>query len=93
MPFLGEFSPKNRNCEGTCRTQWRCSFSLFSTEVLLFGKFSPVNQNCQFKLKFGTSTNLNIQNSMEIITFSGFDQKYLFWVNMVQKFKIVQNKI
>ena len=27
------------------------------------GKFGPKNQNCQFKLKFGTKTNSNEQNS------------------------------
>ena len=36
------------------------------------------NQNYQFKLKFGTKTNLNMQNSMVMLTFSVFDWKYLF---------------
>ena len=38
------------------------------------------------KLKFGTHTNSNMQNSMEMFTFS--DQKHRFWVNLVQKIKI-----
>ena len=34
------------------------------------------NQNCYFKLKFGTKTNLNIQNLMMMFTFSDFNPKY-----------------
>ena len=33
------------------------------------GKLGPKNQNCQFKLKYGTETNSNMQNSMVIFTF------------------------
>ena len=33
-------------------------------------------ESCQFKLKFGTSTNSNMQNSMVVFT---------FYVNLVQK--------
>ena len=40
---------------------WKYSFG---------GKFGPENQNCQFKLKFGTKTNLNMQNSVVLFTFS-----------------------
>ena len=36
-------------------------------------------------LKFDNQKNSNMQNSMMIFTFSVFDQKYLFWVNLVQK--------
>ena len=50
------------------------------------------NQNCQFKLKFGTKTNLNMRNSM-MFTLSVFDHKYLTWANLVQKFKTVQSEI
>ena len=53
------------------------------------GKFGPENQNCQFKLKFVTSTNSNMQNSVVMFTFSVLSWKYPFWVNLVQKIKIV----
>ena len=41
------------------------------------------------KLKFGTQTNSHMQDSMVMFTFSVFDQKYPFWVILVQKNKIV----
>ena len=40
-------------------------------------------------LKFGTSTNLNMQNSMVVFTVAVLDQKYPFWANFAQKIKIV----
>ena len=49
-------------------------------------------QNCQFKLKFGTKTNLNKQNSMMMFNFSVFDHKYLSWEYLVQKLKIMYSK-
>ena len=58
---------------------------LFCSVVPFLGKFGQKTQNCQFKLKFGTQTNSNMQNSMVMFTFSLFDWKYLFWVNLVQK--------
>ena len=54
-----------------------CSLFLFQTrkgENLV----KKNNQNCQFKQKIVTKTNLNIRNSMLMITFSVFDWKYLF---------------
>ena len=47
------------------------------------------NQSCHFKLKFGTFTNLNMQNSVVMLSFSVLDQKYRFLANLVQKIKIV----
>ena len=35
------------------------------------------------------SSNLNMQNSVVMFTFSNFDRKYHFWVKLVQKIKIV----
>ena len=67
-------------------------FFCFGLETPFLGKFGPKNENCQFKLKFGTKTNLNKQNSMMMFTFSVFDQPYLSWANSVQKFKIVCSK-
>ena len=50
------------------------------------GKSDPESQNCQFKLKFGTKTNLNMQNSMVVFTFAVLQWKYRFWTNLVSKF-------
>ena len=61
---------------------------MFFTGNTLFRKLSK-NQNCQFKLKFGTKTNSNIHNSMLLLRFSIFGQKYRFWSNLVQKIRIV----
>ena len=55
---------------------------------LFWRKFNSKNQNCQFKLKFGTKTNLNMQKSMVCSLFTAFDLKQLFWVNLAQKTKI-----
>ena len=79
-------------------------FICFRPDIPFLGKFGPKNQNCQFKLKFGTynnsnklkfgtQSNLNMQNSVVTFTFPVFDQKYPFWANLTQKFKIVQSEI
>ena len=62
-------------------------------ESTLLGKLGQKNQSCQFKLKFGTYTNSNMQNSMVVFTFSVLDRKHPFWENMVQKIKIVSLKV
>ena len=64
-------------------------FSFFTTEIPFLGKFGPKNQNYQFKLKFGNSTNSNMQNSIMVFTFSIFDLNNLFWANVIQKIKMV----
>ena len=68
-------------------------FFCFRPEKPFWGKTGQKNQNCQVKMKFGTKTNLNMQNSMAMFTFSVFDHKYLSWANLVQKFKIVQSVV
>ena len=60
----------------------------FRRKAPFLGKFAPKNQNCQSKLKFGTQTNSNMQNSMMVFFFSIFDRKYIFWANLVQKIEI-----
>ena len=45
-------------------------------EIPFLGKFGPKNQNCHFKLKFGTNTNSNMQNSMVMFIF------FCFWVEI-----------
>ena len=72
-----------------CRIQWCYSLFCFWVEIPFLGKFGPKNQNCHFKLKFGTYTNSNMQNSMVMFILSVFDWKYPFWANLVQKVKII----
>ena len=72
-----------------CRIQWCCSLFLFLSGNTLFGQIWSKNQNCHFKLKFGTYSNSNMQNSMVMFILSVFDWKYPFWANLVQKIKIV----
>ena len=50
----------------------------FWLEIPFLGKFDQKSQNCQFKLKFGTQTNSNMQNSMAVFTFFCFRRKTLF---------------
>ena len=64
-------------------------FFYFWPKLLFLRKFILKCQSCQFKLKFCTYTNSNMQNSMVIFTFSICDWKYPFWVNFVEKIKIV----
>ena len=45
------------------------TFPFFRPEICFLGKFRPKNQNCLLKVKFGTQTNLNFQNSMVLFTF------------------------
>ena len=52
-----------------CRIQWWFHFFHFWLELPLLGKLGPKNQNCQFKLKFGTYTNSNKQNSVALFCF------------------------
>ena len=72
-------------CRSPCEIDARENgIFLFSTEnTKIARKFCPKIQNCHFKLKFGTSINSNMQNSMVVFTFSVFDRKYSFWVNLV----------
>ena len=66
---------------------WSCPSKLkfiiynlgFSPEIPFLSKFGPKSQNCLFKVKFGTQTSQNMQNSMMLLTFSGLTWEYLFW--------------
>ena len=65
------------------------SMMLFTLFVLeFFGKFGPKNQNYQLKLKFGTYTNLNMQNLMVMFTFFVFGRKYPVSDNWSKKSKL-----
>ena len=70
-------------------TQAKVRFFYFRPEVPFWGKYGLKNQNCEFKLKFGTWTNWNMQNSMMMFTFSVSEQIHPFWANVVQKTKVV----
>ena len=65
------------------------SFANFWSEILFLGKFGPKSQNYQLKLKFGTYTNSNMQNSMVMFIFFVFDLIYPFWAIFVQNIKIL----
>ena len=69
---------------------WHTKMWIFSfiPETRSLGKFDPKNQNCYSKLKFDTQTNSNMQNSMRMLNFSVFDEKYPCWVNLVQISKL-----
>ena len=80
--FFVKFGPKNQNCQFELkfhtRLMWICRITFcFRPEKPFFGKYGQKNQNYQFKGKFGTKTNLNVRNSMMMLTFSVFNRKYL----------------
>ena len=64
------------------------TFSVLDRKPPFWANLVKKNHNCQFKLKFGTYTNLNMQNSVVVFTFSFSERKHHFWVNLVQKIKI-----
>ena len=67
----------------------KCDFFVFDRKYPFQANLvKKKNQNGTFKLKFGTQTNLNVQNSMMMFNFSVFDWKYTFWANLVQKIEI-----
>ena len=70
-------------------TFWNVVFTISKIFLPFLGKFSQNYQNCLLKIKFGIPTNLNILNSMVILTFSVLGQEYLFWANLVLKIKTV----
>ena len=53
----------------------------------------PKNQNSPFKLKFGTMTNSNQQNSMVVFAFSVLDWKHRFWAKFGPKNQNCQFKL
>ena len=57
-------------------------------KMVVFVKNLVKTENCQFKLKFGTLTNSDMQNSIVMFTFSLFNQKYLFGQIWSKKLKL-----
>ena len=47
----------------------------FQLELTFLGIFGPKNKICQFNPKIGTSTNLNMKDSMAMLFFSVFGLK------------------
>ena len=47
----------------------RLTSSILDRKYRFWANFGPKNQSCHFKLKFGTFTNLNMRNSMMMLTF------------------------
>ena len=99
IPFLGKFVLKIQSCLKwnlvlrliwICRIHWWCLFFLFLVAFLV--KFGSKKWNWQFKLKFGTQFNSNMQNSMLILTFC-FWSEILFLGNLVQKIANCQFKL
>ena len=67
------------------RIQWWCSLFPFSTSNTLFRQILSKTRNCQSKLKFGTKTNSNMQNSMMIFAFFCLSPEIPFWGNLGPK--------
>ena len=61
---------------GICRIQWWYSLFLFLIGNALFGQIWSKKSNYQLKLKFGSQTNSNMQNSLMLFTF------FCFWVEI-----------
>ena len=51
-------------------------FLCFRVEIPFLSKFVSKNRNCQFKLKFSTRTDSNMQGLLVMFTFSVFNWKY-----------------
>ena len=64
-------------------------FCCFRRETTFLGKFGLKNKNCQFKLKFGTQTNSNAQNSIALFTFSVLTGSTLFGQISSKKSKLL----
>ena len=54
------------------------TFFVSDQKCPFLGKFGPKYQNCQFKAKFASYSNSNMQNSKMVFTFFVFDWKRLF---------------
>ena len=55
-----------------CTVQQRSALVWFRPKILFLGKFGLNKQNCCFKLKFNIDTNLNMENSIVMLTFFDF---------------------
>ena len=69
------------------------TFSVFDRKNPFWANLDQKSQNYQFKLKFGTQTNSNMQYSIVVFTFFVFDQKCPFWANLVQNVKTISLRL
>ena len=67
-----------------CKIEWWCSLFPFLARSTFWGKLGPKNSNCPSKLRLGTKTNSNMQNSLVVLTLSVLEYKRFFWANVVQ---------
>ena len=56
--------------------------------ILYLERLDPKTQICQFKIKFGTKTNSNMQNLMLMFPFSAFEWKYSISINLIHNIEI-----
>ena len=78
-----------------CRFQLWCEIFLFWTRNTLFWKIWSKNSKL-LKVKFGSETNLNMQNSLNalnawVFAFFVFVWKYLFWLREHRQKKFVKH--
>ena len=71
-----------------CDVHLICSF----TGNRLFRRLSSKMKYCSFKVKPGTLTNSNMQNSIVKFIFSVLNWKYPFWEDLIQQIKIVSSR-
>ena len=83
--FIGQIWPKNFKSPVYAEKWHMITFLVFDWKYP-FQDFAP---KLKIKVKFGTQSNSNMQDSMVMFNCSVFDKKYPFWVNLVQKLKIV----
>ena len=68
-----------------CRILWCCSLVFcFRAEAPFLVKFGPINQARQFKLKFSTYTNSNMQNLMVVFLFFCFRPFLAYFVRKIK---------
>ena len=56
--------------------------------ILYLETLDPKTQIFQFKIKFGTKTNSNMQNLMLMFPFSAFEWKYSISINLIHNIEI-----
>ena len=66
----------------------KCAFSVLDQKYSFWVNFVKENQDCQFKLKFGTKTNLNMENSIVMFIFAFFRPEINLLGKFVSKMKI-----
>ena len=91
IPFAGKFGPTIQSFLLKVKYYIQINSDIHNPIVMFpftvfHGKY-PFWLNCQFKLKYGSYSNWNMQNSL--LVFYHFGRKYPFWANLVNKIKNV----